>query len=79
MAGIAGVPKRKHYSTANQVCERYGGRSLMWLWRLLKSDPRFPRPFTTGSSGKLRLFDDDELDAYDEIVRAASKAGAPNG
>jgi predicted DNA-binding transcriptional regulator AlpA len=68
--------KRKRYSTARQVCDRYGGRSDMWLWRILKNDPRFPRPMTTGP-GKLRLFDDDDLDAYDDIVRAASKAEAP--
>ena len=37
----------------------------MWLWRVLKEDPTFPRPFTMGQ-GELRLFDDDELDAYDE-------------
>ena len=59
--------KRKHYSTARQVCERYGGRSQMWLWRKLKSDPKFPRPLAMGKN--LRLFDEDELDAYDATLR----------
>jgi len=63
-------PKRKHYSTARQVRERYGDRSGMWLWRKLKSDPKFPRPMSMGKN--LRLFDDDELDAYD----ASLKGGA---
>jgi predicted DNA-binding transcriptional regulator AlpA len=60
-------PKRKHYSTARQVCERYGGRSGMWLWRKLKSDPKFPRPMSMGKN--LRLFDDDELDRYDASLK----------
>jgi hypothetical protein len=65
MTASAQAPKRKRYSTAKQVCDRYGGRSDMWLWRILKNDPRFPRPMTPGH-GKLRLFDDDELDHYDQ-------------
>ena len=32
----------KRYLTGPQVCERYGGRSLVWLWRKLKADPNFP-------------------------------------
>ena len=60
---------RKRYSTAKQVCERYGCRSDMWLWRILKNDPRFPRPMTLGH-GKIRLFDDEELDAYDDLCKA---------
>jgi predicted DNA-binding transcriptional regulator AlpA len=63
-------PKRKHYSTARQVRERYGDRSGMWLWRKLKYDPKFPRPMSMGKN--LRLFDDDELDRYD----ASLKGGA---
>ena len=30
--------------TAPQVRTRYGGRSDMWLWRLLHKDPLFPKP-----------------------------------
>jgi hypothetical protein len=60
-------PKRKRYSTSRQVRERYGDRSAMWLWRILKHDPKFPRPM---SVGRLKLFDDDELDAYDAALRA---------
>jgi predicted DNA-binding transcriptional regulator AlpA len=64
--------KRKHYCTARQVCERYGGRSQMWLWRKLKSDQKFPRPLVMGKN--LRLFDEDELDAYDATLREATDA-----
>ena len=39
----------------------------MWLWRKLKSDPKFPRPLAMGKN--LRLFDEDELDAYDATLR----------
>ena len=31
--------QRKHYLTAPQVCERYGDRSAMWLWRKMKFSP----------------------------------------
>jgi hypothetical protein len=62
---------RKRYSTAPQVCERYGGRSAMWLWRKLKFDPNFPRPFVIASR---RYFDEDELDQFDN----ASRMEAPN-
>ena len=67
--------RRKRYSTARQVCDRYGGRSEMWLWRILRNDPRFPRPMRPGS-GKLRLFDEDELDVYDATCRSASEVRA---
>ena len=62
--------KRKRYSTARQVRERYGDRSSMWLWRKLKDDPKFPRPMIMGRN--LHLFDDDELDAYDASLKEAS-------
>jgi predicted DNA-binding transcriptional regulator AlpA len=71
----ASAPKRKRYSTANQVCERYGGRSKMWLWRKLRNDPKFPRPMEMGKN--LRLFDDGELDAYDAALRMSSALDAP--
>lgn len=32
------------FLTARQVRARYGGRSDMWLWRLLRDEPEFPRP-----------------------------------
>jgi predicted DNA-binding transcriptional regulator AlpA len=30
--------------TSNQVCQRYGGRSHMWLFRNIKNIPDFPKP-----------------------------------
>jgi hypothetical protein len=32
------------FLSARQVRWRYGDRSDMWLWRILKNDPTFPRP-----------------------------------
>ena len=32
------------FLTARQVRARYGGRSDMWLWRLLRDEPEFSRP-----------------------------------
>jgi hypothetical protein len=71
MTDIAQPQKRKSYSTAAMVKARYGGRSDMWLWRKLKMDPTFPRPMVTPNS-HLRLWDDDQLDDYDEACMAAS-------
>jgi hypothetical protein len=48
--------------TSNQVCARYGGRSLMWLWRKVKTDPNFPRPHY---SGRFQFYSLVELNAYD--------------
>jgi predicted DNA-binding transcriptional regulator AlpA len=58
----------KHYLTRKQVLERYGNRSPMWLWRLLKRDASFPRPINL--AGSTPLFDADELDAYDAQCKA---------
>jgi predicted DNA-binding transcriptional regulator AlpA len=63
-------PRAKHprrYLTSAQVCERYGGRSQMWLWRRLKHDPRFPRPLIIGNRKHFLI---EELDAYDDACRA---------
>lgn len=63
--------QRKHYLTAPQVCERYGDRSAMWLWRKMKFSPKFPRPLVIAGR---RYFDEDELDQFDQ----ASKMEAPH-
>lgn len=60
------IDKPKHYIPAPEVCERYGERSAMWLWRRLKYDSKFPRPIVIG---KRRFFDEEELDAYDKANR----------
>jgi predicted DNA-binding transcriptional regulator AlpA len=65
---------QRRYLTAPQVCERYGGRSAMWLWRRLKNDPRFPRPLKIGNRSH---FEVSELDAYDDACRKASSNGPP--
>ena len=52
----------RRYLTGPQVCERYGGRSLVWLWRKLKADPTFPRPKWIS---RRRYFDEAEIEAYD--------------
>jgi hypothetical protein len=50
--------------TAEQVRQRYGGVSRMWIERRLKSDPRFPRPEKFGNS-LLRMFDLDALESWE--------------
>jgi predicted DNA-binding transcriptional regulator AlpA len=64
----------KKYLTAAQLCARYGGRSHMWVERKLKSDPRFPRPKKFG--GRLRLFDLDEIEAYERAAVARETVAA---
>lgn len=61
------------YLTAAQVRLRYGNKSDSWLWRLLHSDPSFPRPIYLR---KKRLFVEAELDAYDANIRGAPDASA---
>ena len=48
------------YATASQVRLRYGGRSEMWLSRILKNDPDFPRFIKIG---RFRFFDIAQLEA----------------
>jgi hypothetical protein len=68
--------KSKRYSTNKQVQERYGGRSHTWLWRHRRKDPRFPKPFLAGG---IQLTDDDELDAYDELLKQDSSQPQSEG
>jgi predicted DNA-binding transcriptional regulator AlpA len=56
------VPDGAVFISAPQVCQRYGGRSHMWLERLLRNDPEFPRP---KYFGRLRFFEIEELEAYE--------------
>ena len=56
----------KRYLNSKRTCERYG-RGLVWLWRIRKNDPDFPKPIVIN---KHLLFVEDELDAYDESRRA---------
>jgi hypothetical protein len=56
------LPIGAKWATPIQVCDRYGGKSDMWLWRKIKDDPNFPKPFYMG---RRRLFLVAALDAYD--------------
>jgi predicted DNA-binding transcriptional regulator AlpA len=67
------APLGAKFLTAEQVCDRYGGRSTMWLHRRLKSDPAFPKPTYLG---RLRLFPVAELDAYDLALLQRRVGGA---
>jgi hypothetical protein len=57
--------------SAQQVLDRYGGRSEMWLVRKLKMEADFPRPMY---SGRLRFFRLDEIEQYEKqaVVRGQS-------
>jgi predicted DNA-binding transcriptional regulator AlpA len=58
----------KRYLTAAQVKRRYGDVSDMWLWRRFKNDPHFPKPLRHTNGGP-RIWDEAELDAYDETLK----------
>jgi hypothetical protein len=61
------------YLDASQVLARYGGRSAMWLVRLLERDPTFPRPVKIA---RLRFFKIDDLIAWERKTAAESRARA---
>jgi predicted DNA-binding transcriptional regulator AlpA len=66
--GPAPVPATARFISAPQVCDRYGGRSHMWLERKLQNDPKFPRPKCFGS--RVRFFDLRELESYERSCAA---------
>jgi hypothetical protein len=53
----------KKYLTAKQLSSRWGDCSLMFIERRLKNDPRMPRPMKF--TQRLRLFDLDQIEAYE--------------
>jgi predicted DNA-binding transcriptional regulator AlpA len=46
------------YISAAQVCERYGNRSHMWLERMIRDNPGFPKPIKLGKSMRFFLVED---------------------
>lgn len=60
----------KRLIPARGVCERFGGISLMTLWRWLEDENmKFPRPTIIRNR---RYFDDDEIEAFhDRMARKA--------
>jgi hypothetical protein len=62
---IKPVPVDAVWMTSNQLCQRYGGRSHMWIVRNLKNDPSFPKP---RYQGRMRLFSVKEFDEYDRLL-----------
>jgi hypothetical protein len=65
------VPNGAVWISAPQVCDRYGGRSHMWLERLLRRDKTFPRPT---KFGRLRFFKIEELVAWERQAAVRSRA-----
>ena len=65
----------KVYLTDNQLRARYGKRSVMWLPRKRKKDPRFPKPTKMG--GRLNLTALEEIVTYERIIIAEERAATP--
>jgi predicted DNA-binding transcriptional regulator AlpA len=60
----------KRYLTAAQLRERYGGRSEMWIERIMQRDAKFPRPIRIG---RFRFWAVDEIEAFERAAGAAGK------
>jgi len=59
--------RTKLYLTSGQLRERYGGRSKMWIERIMQRDPAFPRPIYIG---RFRLWDEEKMENYERDVAA---------
>lgn len=59
------------YIDAPQLLARFGGRSHMWLVRLLERDQTFPRPVKIG---RLRFFNVAALVKWERATAAKSRA-----
>jgi predicted DNA-binding transcriptional regulator AlpA len=57
----------KRYLTSAQLRERYGDRSTMWIERIMKRDPKFPRPIYIG---RFRFWDLAAIEEYEHHVAA---------
>ena len=65
------------YITAPQLRVRFGGRSDMWLWRLLNDEQaNFPRPVMVRG---VRYFQLLEVQQWEEVNRAKPKASFEKG
>jgi predicted DNA-binding transcriptional regulator AlpA len=60
-------PDSKRYLTAAQLRWRYGNRSEMWLARIMRADPDFPRPIHIG---RFRFWDLADIEAYERNLAA---------
>lgn len=54
--------------TTRGLRTRYGGRSAMWVWRMLQTEKTFPRPIKIRNQNFWRL---SELVAYEDSIRRA--------
>jgi hypothetical protein len=68
------------FLTAPQLRQRFGGKSDMWLWRLLREEPRFPKPLMIRRNRYWRL---SAIEAFERLMegadaQAAWKSKSPN-
>ena len=57
----------KQYLTSGQLRARYGGRSDMWVGRIMRRDPSFPKPVRIGRFNYWAL---DEVEQYERAAVA---------
>lgn len=56
------LPEGALWMTSGQMCDRFGGKSKMWLWTKVKNDPDFPKP---RYDGRMQIYSVAEADEYD--------------
>jgi predicted DNA-binding transcriptional regulator AlpA len=59
--------RQRRYLTFHQLCERWGGCSLMTLENKLRKDPNFPKAIKL-PGGRLRLFLEEEVERYERAA-----------
>lgn len=69
------TPTEKKYLSTNQLRERWGGVSHMFIQRRVHEDPRFPKPKKFG--GRIRFWLETEIEEYEAAcVRREEKIAA---
>jgi hypothetical protein len=66
------TPRGKRGIFQDEFRRRLGGISYQTLWRLEKTDPRFPKPGYL--RGHRRIWDDDQANAYVALVTSPDEA-----
>jgi len=57
--------RQKRFLTMRQLRERWGNCSHMTVERRMEDDPNFPRPIRPGLKARTRLWDEEQIEAYE--------------
>ena len=68
------IPDTQTYMPGSQVLRRYGRKNPVWLWRLLRNDPTFPKPIKLSGNQNYWLVSD--LEQWEASKREAQAEAA---